>query len=290
MLARVTDRQQRINDPRPGRPTIYFESRYRKLLRGLPQTILYCTVCKGDRRRRRDCKYCEGFGKLTKESVQELIGRRAIPQFQARSATFHGAGREDRDVLMLGHGRPFVFEVVGARNPDLDLEALRQDIVARAEGAIELAPFVRCNRPRVAYWKETHFDKVYRAEVSLQGVPDADKLAAATTFAGTILQRTPQRVQHRRADLDRPRAVQVLSLKPLAENRLELRVLCQHGTYVKEWVSGDDQRTSPSLSDLLGVGSHCDLLDVEEIMTDGIEGPRLSHPSHPSQPAAEATP
>lgn len=284
MLARVTDRRERLNDPRPSRPTIYFESRYRKLQRGLPQTILYCTVCKGDRRRRRDCTYCEGFGKLTRESVQELIGRRAIPQFQARSATFHGAGREDRDVLMLGRGRPFVFEVIGARNPDLDLEALRQDIVGRAGGAIELAPFVRCNRQRVAYWKETHFDKVYRAEVLLLATPDSDKLAAAAAFAGTILQRTPQRVQHRRADLDRPRAVQVLQLQPIAPDRLELRVLCQHGTYVKEWISGDDQRTSPSLADLLGVGSRCEVLDVEEIMTDDVPGPRLD------RRAAEATP
>ena len=29
----------------PPRPTVYLESRYRKLERGLPQTIFYCPEC-----------------------------------------------------------------------------------------------------------------------------------------------------------------------------------------------------------------------------------------------------
>ena len=77
------DRQMQTGSARP-RSTLYLESRYRKLRRGLPQTIFYCPKCKGDRRRRRGCEACEGFGKLTKDSVQELIGRRVIPQMQAK--------------------------------------------------------------------------------------------------------------------------------------------------------------------------------------------------------------
>ena len=260
--------------PRP-RSNLYLESRYRKLKRGLPQTIFYCPKCKGDRRRRRGCQHCEGFGKLTKDSVQELIGRRMVPQMQAKLGKFHGAGREDIDVLMLGQGRPFVFEVVGARNPNLDLEELRRDIVERAEGAIELAPFERVERKRVVYWKETHFDKVYRADVALQAMPTDERLATVRAFAGGILQRTPQRVAHRRADLERERRLRVLALDVKDEQTLELRVVCQHGTYVKEWISGDEERTTPSLAKLLGVGCHCAVLDVEEILTPGIEGPRI---------------
>ena len=262
------------------RSNLWLESRYRKLVRGLPQTIFYCPKCKGDRRRRKGCPQCEGFGKLTKESVQELIGRRILPRMQAKTGKFHGAGREDIDVLMLGRGRPFVYEVIGARNPLIDLEELRRDIEARAEGAIELDPFVRVGRERVVYWKNTHFDKIYRADVSLDGELDADRLAAAGAFAGVVVQRTPQRVAHRRADLDRERSLRVLSLTRSGENEVELRVLCQHGTYVKEWISGDDGRTTPSLSSLLGVGCSCRQLDVDEILTDDIDGPRL-----PSEPA-----
>ena len=268
------DRTRQEGSARP-RSTIYLESRYRKLRRGLPQTIFYCPKCKGDRRRRRGCEACEGFGKLTKDSVQELIGRRAVPQMQAKMGKFHGAGREDIDVLMLGLGRPFVYEVVGARNPNIDLEELRRDIVERAEGAIELAPFERVERKRVVYWKETHFDKVHRADVAVDAAPEPERLAEVRSFAGAIVQRTPQRVAHRRADLERDRRLRVLSLDERAEGVLELRVVCQHGTYVKEWISGDEERTSPSLAKLLGVGCHCAVLDVEDILTPGVEGPAL---------------
>lgn len=268
-----------VTDPRPARANrqnVYLESRYRKLQRGLPQTILWCPACKGDRRRRRDCRQCQGAGKLTRESVQELIGRRALPAFQARTGLFHGAGREDVDVLMLGRGRPFVYEVVGASRTDVDLEQLRQEILQRAGGAIELDPFVDVGKGRIAHWKQLQVDKIYRAEVATAG--DAAELAAARAFVGAIVQRTPQRVAHRRADLERERQLQVLSLREIAPQRLELRVLCQHGTYVKEWISGDDGRTTPSLSSLLGVSCRCEVLDVEEVLTDDVPGPRLPRP------------
>src|SRR5690606_901027 len=118
----------------------------------------------------------------TRESVQELIARRLLPAFQAKAGRFHGAGREDIDVLMLGRGRPFVFEIVGARNPDVDLELLRREIEERAAGAIELAPFERVPRQRVVHWKQQQFEKIYRAEVALAGEPDAAACARAAAF------------------------------------------------------------------------------------------------------------
>lgn len=268
--------------PQP-RTNLWLESRYRKLRRGLPQTIFFCPTCKGDRRRRNGCEQCGGFGKLTKESVQELIARRLLPAMRAKAGTFHGAGREDVDVLMLGRGRPFVFEVVGARDPGVDLEALRLDIEQRAGGAIELQPFVRVERQRVAYWKQSHFDKIYRAEVAVAAEPSAANLAAAATFAGETVQRTPQRVAHRRVDLDRRRSLRILELRQIAPLLLELRVQCQHGTYVKEWISGDEGRTEPSLASLLAVPCLCAVLDVEEILTDDVPGPRL--PTIGTEPA-----
>ena len=275
----MSDQPPDLTPPNAPRTNLWLESRYRKLQRGLPQTIFWCPTCRGDRWRRKGCEPCGGFGKLTRESVQELISRRIVPLMRAKEGKFHGAGREDIDVLMLGRGRPFVFEVVGARSPDVDLEALRADIVARAEGAIELAPFVRVGKAKVAYWKETHFDKIYIAEVGVAGVVAAERLAAARQFAGKVLQRTPQRVAHRRADLDRERVLRVLALQPRDETNFELRVVCQHGTYVKEWISGDEGRTEPSLASLLGVPCRCDVLDVEEILTDDVPGPRVSAPA-----------
>jgi len=41
---------------------------------------------------------------------------------------------------------------------------------------------------------------------------------------------------------------------------------CESGTYVKELVSGDDGRTKPSLSELLGREAKVAQLDVLEIL------------------------
>jgi len=253
---------------RPQKVKVYLESRYRKLERGLPQTIFYCPVCKGDRRRARMCKRCDGFGKLTKDSVQELIGRKAVPYLRGKLGKFHGAGREDIDVLMLGRGRPFVFEVVGARKPDADLIVLDEMIREKLAGRIELEPFVRVERSRVPFWKEGKFDKVYRADVGLEGEVPADVGRELVGKSFDIVQRTPSRVVHRRADIERQRRVTVLDVGAFENGSFQIELRCMHGTYVKEWISGEDGRTEPSLASLLGIRSRCLILDVLEILTD----------------------
>ncbi len=249
------------------RRNLYLESRYRKLERGLPQTIFYCPDCKGDRRRRQGCARCAGAGKLTRDSVQELIGRVLLPAYRARTGKFHGAGREDVDVLMLGSGRPFVYEVVGPRNFAIDLEDLRARVHELAQGRIEIDPFEPVPRARVAYWKEGRFAKVYRAEVTCTGEPDLAALQAAVGKPIAILQRTPERVAHRRADLEREREVTVLRAASASTGQLQLDLRCAHGTYVKEWISGEEGRTQPALPAIAKAPCRCETLDVLEILT-----------------------
>ena len=97
----------------------------------------------------------------------------------------------------------------------------------------------------------------------------------ATTKVARILEDLPTEIAPIADDLKALHTSRVLSLDERAEGVLELRVVCQHGTYVKEWISGDEERTSPSLAKLLGVGCHCAVLDVEDILTPGVEGPAL---------------
>ncbi len=246
---------------------IYLESRYRKFRRGLPQTIFWCPVCKGDRRRRKGCEKCQGYGKLTKDSVQELISRQLLPAYRAKKGKFHGAGREDIDVLMLGRGRPFVFEVVGPRVLDVDLTALREAIHERSDDAIEIDPFEPVRRERIPYWKESLFEKVYLAQVEVAKAPADEFKEGLIGIELNIAQRTPSRVAHRRADLTRERKVVVQKATKLDETSFELELRCSHGTYVKEWVSGEDGRTEPSLPDLLGAECRCRQLDVLDILT-----------------------
>ncbi len=245
------------------RVRIFLEGRYRKFVRDLPQTIFYCPKCKG---RRGGCEFCDGYGKLTKDSIQELVARKALRAFRSRKGKFHGAGREDVDVRMLGGGRPFIFEVIDPKNPEVDLAALEKEINEYAAGRIEIFGLHRVERKRVAQIKETPTDKIYRALVELEGEVPREKLEDLPGTRLKIVQRTPTRVAHRRADKERIRQVTIRSAEPAGERLLEIEVRAEHGTYIKEWISGDEGRTRPSLGDLLGVRGVCKELDVLEIL------------------------
>jgi tRNA pseudouridine synthase 10 len=96
-------------------------------------------------------------------------------------------------------------------------------------------------------------------------------MSSARSLVGrrfTVAQRTPGRVAHRRADLERERWVEVCSIEPAGEGRLEIVLRTQHGTYVKEAVSGEDGATRPSLSELLGARCECLELDVTNILDE----------------------
>lgn len=244
---------------------VLFEGRYRKLTRDLPQTKFFCPECKGG-----GCDRCEGFGKLTRDSVQELIGWVAMPRLKARRNKFHGAGREDMDVRMLGRGRLFVFEAFKCKRPMIDLEELAGEINRRNEGRLEISDLRFCDRKRVVEIKETKCSKEYGALIQVIGEHDVAKLEACLqelTNRGRIevVQRTPQRVAHRRADLERIRWIEITGFERVGDNWL-LAIQSEHGTYIKEAISGDDGRSNPSIGALLGVECKCVELDVNEIM------------------------
>ena len=145
------------------RTKIFVEGRYRKLTRDLPQTIFWCPKCKGHPRRRRGCAQCEGYGKLTRDSVQELVGWVVGKAFGTRKHKFHGAGREDLDVRMLGRGRPFVLELIDPKVTDVDLAQCEALINDRNEGRLEVEGLHWTEKERVRVLKETRHAKEYAA-------------------------------------------------------------------------------------------------------------------------------
>ena len=64
-----------------------------------------------------------------------------------------------------------------------------------------------------------------------------------------------------------------------ATNRMVVRLRTEHGTYVKEVVTGEDGRSNPSLSELFGVSCECVELDVLNILSS--EGEQISEPERP---------
>lgn len=144
---------------------LYVEGKYNKWKRGIPQTKWPCTKCKG-----RGCEECNFTGKQYPESVEELISEHFLKLTKGREAKFHGAGREDIDVLMLGSGRPFVLEIKEPKIRKLDLPTLEEEINRINEGKTSYHNLHVCERRRKAEIKQSSPDtyKVYNALVKCE--------------------------------------------------------------------------------------------------------------------------
>jgi tRNA pseudouridine synthase 10 len=179
-------------------------------------------------------------------------------------ATFHGAGREDVDALMLGTGRPFVVEVEEPRRRRVDTDRLQADINAFADGAVEVEGLRLATYEMVERVKGHDAAKRYRAAVTFDADADADALADAVAAleGATVEQYTPNRVDHRRASMTRERDVYEATGELDDPRHATVEIRGEGGLYIKELISGDEGRTEPSLAGLLGVGAEVTALDV----------------------------
>ncbi|MDF1533793.1 MAG: tRNA pseudouridine(54/55) synthase Pus10 [Methanosarcinaceae archaeon] len=242
--------------------SVYIQGRYRKLIRGIPQTRWPCRTCKG-----RGCETCNGTGKQYPESVDELVSEPLFTAAQCADTKFHGAGREDIDALMLGSGRPFVIEAVRPIRRTIDLDELTKAINDSANGKVEVEGLNVVQRDVVEMLKTSKADKVYNLKVTFKGSISEEKLRSAldTLSGAQINQQTPQRVVHRRADIVRKRRVHNIELMKFTDEVAMITVNCEGGLYVKELVSGDDKRTVPSLTELIGTQAVVTELDVIKV-------------------------
>ncbi|MGI0149723.1 MAG: tRNA pseudouridine(54/55) synthase Pus10 [Thermoplasmata archaeon] len=243
---------------------LYLRGRYRKLVRGVPQTRWPCRRCMG-----KGCARCDGTGKMYPTSVEEVIAAEVMQESGGRAHALHGMGREDVDARMLGRGRPFILEVKEPRRRHVDLAA----IVARinASGVVEVDALVPATAAEVVPLKEDRATKTYRVLLRMALPVDEAKLKKTlpVLVAEPIAQRTPERVVHRRADTTRHRRLLAADVVRVDGDRAELRVTAEAGTYVKEWVHGDGGRTRPSLAERLEVACEVLELDVLDVHDDG---------------------
>jgi tRNA pseudouridine synthase 10 len=250
--------------------------RYRKTERLIPQTEWPCSNCgQTGRVTNGPCPECDGTGYRYETSVEQEVAPHLERALHGTEAVFHGAGREDVDALMLGTGRPFVVEVKNPHRRHVDLDSLEREINAAADG-VEVEGLRFATYEMVERVKELEASKTYRMAVEFdEPVTEDDFAAALDALEGaTIEQRTPQRVDHRRADLVREREVYDISGALDDDRHAEVEVHGAGGLYVKELVSGDEGRTEPSLAGLLGVGATVTALDV--LAVEGEDEPFLS--------------
>ena len=179
----------------------------------------------------------------------------------------HAAGREDVDARMLGTGRPLVVEVKAPRRRHLPLSLLEESANSTGKGVVAFAFERLAKRSDIQLYKEedARLTKTYRALIISRDQPlsSEDILVLETHFTKRrIAQRTPRRVLHRRPDLTRFRTVHEVKCRGLGVYTMECLIRAEGGLYIKELISGDAGRTTPSFASVLSRSLECVELDV----------------------------
>lgn len=223
--------------------SVYILGYYKKMKRGIPQS-----------------KW--GTPGHYKTSVQEIVAKPFMKASKAKGNSFHGYGREDIDARCLDW-RPFVIEMESPVKRKFNLKKIEKSINMSSKIKVKILRY--CDKNTVRRIKTEGGDKTYCVTVKLSKSIDKKDLSKLKKLVGTISQRTPTRVAHRRADLIRKRKVKDINYKWINSKTIELKVKTNAGLYVKEFVSGNDGRTIPSVAQVLGVGATPKNLDVISI-------------------------
>ncbi len=242
--------------------SLFIYGRYRKLQRGIPQTKWPCQICFG-----KGCKKCNYTGKLYETTVEELIAEKALERTKGTDESFHGSGREDIDALMLGSGRPFILEIKNPKKRNINLITLENEINHITKNRVEVSSLRFSNRDEIARIKAAQFRKSYRVTLEAAQPLNKEKLIkVAQALQGKIIkQLTPTRVAHRRANKVRERLIYNCTIESVEGIIARLTLETESGTYVKEFISGDDNKTQPNLSELIGIPCKVIELDVIDV-------------------------
>jgi tRNA pseudouridine synthase 10 len=228
---------------------LFIAGRYRKLVKGVPQSKWLCSYCRG-----KGCEKCNWTGKMYPESVEEITAKPFLDASGGIKASFHASGREDIDARMLGNGRPFVIEVTRPKKRFLDLKKLEKAVNTYGEGKVEVSSLRFADKDVVRKLKKAESaQKEYRVIIEFENKITAKdlRLLEGKLTNAVVKQRTPIRVLHRRADLTREKYIYEVKVKKLSPKKAEVRIRCQGGLYIKELVAGDDGRTKPNVSEIL---------------------------------------
>ncbi len=225
--------------------SLYVFGGYKKLARGIPQSEWICRKCEG-----KGCTYCKGEGKLYKTSVQGIIEKPLLKAVDSKKSRFSGAGREDIDARCLDY-RPFVIELVKPVKRKIDLKKIEKEINKSKKVKVKKLKIMEFGREVIRKIKTERYDKTYLADIGFEKNIDKKKLKLLKQLTKEpILQKTPLRVVHRRADKFRKRSVKKVLWKAKGK-MLQLKVTAESGLYIKELITGDEGRTKPNVSDIL---------------------------------------
>ncbi|MGC8910219.1 MAG: tRNA pseudouridine(54/55) synthase Pus10 [Fervidicoccaceae archaeon] len=201
-------------------------------------------------------------------SVEKMISSSLSKVYEGSEIVLHASGREDVDVRMLGSGRPFIIEIKNPRRRRANLKLI-SDLLNRSSpyGKFSIEGMASRGDVRVLKLMDSSKLKAYRVvAVSEEPLSESDRNAIEEKLKGAVVkQRTPLRVLRRRADIVRSKRIYDIKLKLVGTRTLVGILVADGGLYVKELVSGDEGRTVPSFSSLVGKKLLCAELDVVKV-------------------------
>ncbi|KAI8064530.1 hypothetical protein BC940DRAFT_305965 [Gongronella butleri] len=219
--------------------------------------------------------------KLADISVSECIMPIFQKHHQCKGVKFTTAGREDANVRMLGHGRPFFVELSDPVRTVLPLEEYKQmeDEINNAPTKdivqVRLVSPIKATDINLIKDGEESKRKTYQALVWVSS-PVTDELISKCNELGSkeieVSQHTPVRVTQRRAMMERRKLIHSMTMRRASEDLKDahfavIQLNTQAGTYIKEFVHGDLGRSMPNLSSLLGIEA-ADLLELDVMEVD----------------------
>jgi tRNA pseudouridine synthase 10 len=248
--------------------SVFIYGRYNKYLRDIPQTHWNCSNCMG-----KGCKLCDFTGKLYMTSVEELISPIFLSETKATDSKFHGGGREDIDVRMLGEGRPFIIELRNPKKRTLNLYRIQKAVNNKNRKKIKISELKNSSKEEVKSLKKsaertrkTYLAKVVSEQKVTKEIFKANLAKLREIFVDNkIKQRTPLRVSHRRSDKVREKYIYKIDGTYRKSTLFEFLIETQGGVYIKELINGDDGRTQPSFSEIFNCPLICKELDVLKI-------------------------
>jgi len=225
---------------------LFVYGRYRKFVKKLPQTP------------------SDNYD----ESVEELITKPLLEMMVGTQATLHAAGRENANARVLGSGRPFIIEIKNPQKRSIDSRELERIINQKALSRIEVSNLRLSTNEEVKRLKfKSQAEKVYRALIRFSENIDDHTLENLEKMLShnEVTQLTPKRTLRYKSERTRTKYIYDVKMKRVKNNLIEMLIRCQGGLYIKELISGDEDRTTPSVSKIAGTPAECIELDVLDV-------------------------
>jgi tRNA U54 and U55 pseudouridine synthase Pus10 len=184
------------------------------------------------------CSSCNFEGEVGK-SIESLLGKEILSLFHGSKVKFTWVGGEDSKSLVSGKGRPFFASISEPRKRSLP----KRSRIALPEGLRIHISKILAARPRDS--------QPFKTTALLNVIPKAPNLPASLEAGKFILRRATGVSSNIKSHpvIRRVYSIRVDSVTP---SKLSLRVVFEGGLSLKNFVSGGEGLTYPSLSDILG--------------------------------------